>query len=136
MQLTGHELILFIEALTACGIAVALLAKVLRWAFKGHLDEDIHKVVVFLSLVAGYAQYFDQIHTILPPYVLGVSVPAIYGVSQLAYKIAKATTALLNKTQAAADAPLSPTPPTDLNAISSTWTNSKIPEIASTEANF
>lgn len=103
MQLNGHELIVLATTLGLGGVAVSLAAKLLKKVAKGHLDQDIHKVVLALTAVASGAQYFQQLHATLPPTVLGISGASIYGVSQLVYRASTWTTGALGKVQAKAD---------------------------------
>ena len=108
MELTSQAISLFLVATGAGGFGVFLVAWVLKKTLKNHLDNDIHAIVVVLSALAAVAQYFEQIHATLPPYILGVSLASIYGVSQVIYKVSKFSGTLANNVQKVAD-----TTPTD-----------------------
>lgn len=105
MQLNGHELIIFLSTLSGSGLGIYVAGKLLKKVSRGHLDNDIHKVVITLSAIAGYLQYADQLHAVLPPYFMGVSVSSIYGFSQIAYKVIEWSIDRLTRVQAAETAP-------------------------------
>ena len=66
------------------GVAVSVLAELLKKVFGLNSKKVIHFLVAALAFVAAGLQYVTSLHN-LPPQVLGVSTPAIYGFSQFAY---------------------------------------------------
>ncbi len=84
----------FALSLPAAGIGVVVLAQAVKKVFGMDNDTFIHFMVILVSIAATLASYVLQYKN-LPPVVLGVSGPAIYGFSQGLYKTAKALNDLL-----------------------------------------
>ena len=82
---TTNELLKILGTLLAGGVGITFLAKITKRYVKIE-DWVLHTLVVALAAVAGVLQYVYQFHSSLPPAILGVSVPALYGYSQLLYK--------------------------------------------------
>src|SRR5205823_5312229 len=86
----------FLLSLPAAGVGVVVLAQVIKRLFGMDSDKAIHFMVILVSGAASLASYVLQYKN-LPPYVLGMSGPAIYGFSQGLYKTAKVLSDLLPK---------------------------------------
>jgi hypothetical protein len=99
MVLTGHEIIGLLQVFFGGGVAVSIVAYAFTKLFGLESGKVIHTMVVGLTTVAAGAQYLLSLKSI-PPTVLGVSAPAIYGVSQLVYKGAKAANTFMGEVQA------------------------------------
>src|SRR2546425_12928174 len=94
----------FLLSLPAAGIGVMILAQVIKKLFGMDSDKAIHFMVILVSGAASLASYVLQYKN-LPPVVLGMSGPAIYGFSQGLYKTAQALKGLLPRVSVALDKP-------------------------------
>lgn len=88
MVLNGHEIIILLTSILGSGAGVTLFAQLLKKLFRLKVSSVIHLFVVAITAIAAGAQYVFQLKSI-PPDVLGISGPAIYGVSQFIYKDSK-----------------------------------------------
>jgi deferrochelatase/peroxidase EfeB len=88
MQLDTDIILKSLGVIVASGVGVSLVAQLLKKQLKLQANAVIHTVVVVLASLAAFAQYFQQIHSQLPPVVLGISTTAIYGISQIVFKYA------------------------------------------------
>lgn len=95
----------FLVSLAASGVGVVLLAQVIKKLFGMSSDAFIHLMVVLVSGLGALASYILQYKN-LPPEVLGVSGPAIYGFSQGLYKTVKILSDLLPRISAALHKPV------------------------------
>lgn len=68
------------------GLLVSLVAQAIKKTAGLKSGAVIHTAVVALASAGAAAQYVIQIHSKIPPVVLGISGPAIYGISQAVYK--------------------------------------------------
>ncbi|HEX4774843.1 MAG TPA: hypothetical protein VH234_04980 [Candidatus Saccharimonadales bacterium] len=100
MVLSTHELLALVAATLGGGLGVTLVAHLFKNVFKLESSAVIHTLVVALSAVAAGAQYVQQIHSSIPPVVLGISGPAIYGFSQIIYRYTGYGTSFLGKVRA------------------------------------
>jgi hypothetical protein len=82
---TTNQLITLLTTLLGGGVGITFIAHATRKYAKIE-GKVLHTLVVALSVGAGVLQYIYQFHSSLPPAILGVSVPALYGYSQLLYK--------------------------------------------------
>lgn len=88
----------FLLSLPAGGVLVVLIAQAIKKFCGMDSDKAIHAMVMLVSLAATAAAYVIEFKN-LPPTILGVSGPAIYGFSQGVYHLAKALGTLLPKVQ-------------------------------------
>lgn len=132
MVLTGHEIIAVLTALAVSGVLASVIGQGVKKTLGLKTDSVIHTMILAVSTVLGYAQYIMQVHSKLPPEVLGISVSAIYGVSQIVFKYASYATNFLTDVQAAADAPAPATSTTIINNAAAVPT----PSVTTPEADF
>lgn len=83
---TTHSLLMILATTLGGGVGVHLFANVFKKLFKLKSSAVIHTMVVALASVAAGLQYVQQIHAVIPPVILGISGPAIYGFSQIIYR--------------------------------------------------
>lgn len=109
---TTHNLLLTLGTLLAGGIGVHLVANLLKRLFGLKSSSVIHTMVLALAAVASGMQYFWQLHSNLPPVVLGISTTTVYGFSQIIYRYAGYASDFLGKVNAyqASVAPASQAP--------------------------
>jgi hypothetical protein len=79
---------IFLDALLASGVGIVLVAQLVKKLFGMDSEKAIHAMVVGVSALSSVVAYVLQFKG-LPLTVLGISVPASYGVSQVLYKTAK-----------------------------------------------
>jgi hypothetical protein len=106
----------YLLTLAGSGVGVVLLAQLIKKAWGMNSDAFIHAMVVLVSAVATLASYILQYKN-LPPIILGISGPAIYGFSQGLYKSAKVLGDLLPRIQAALRKPANTVSPEAAAAV-------------------
>jgi hypothetical protein len=88
MVLNGHEILVLLGVALGGGLGVSLVSQFLKRVAGLQSAAAIHTMVIGLTSVAAFAQYVTELHSTLPPTVLGISATTIYGFSQLIYKYA------------------------------------------------
>lgn len=114
---TTHSLVVVLGTLLAGGVGVHLAANILKKFFGLKSSSVIHTLVLALAAVASGMQYFWQIHSSLPPVILGISTTTVYGFSQIIYRYSGYTSDFLGKVKAYNDS-IAPQPASaSLNAV-------------------
>lgn len=99
MQIDNQIIFQLIGGIVASGLAVNLTAQFLKKKAGVRSGAIIHTVVVLLSAITALTQYIEQIHAKLPLTILGVSGPAIYGLTQFVFKYASYGSKFANDVQ-------------------------------------
>jgi hypothetical protein len=97
--MTISSVVAILSAMLGGGVGVYLVAGVVKKLFGLNSAAAVHLMVLATAAVAAGAQYVLTMKD-LPPQVLGVTTPAIYGVSQAVYNWSKQIGGVLNKVQA------------------------------------
>lgn len=105
MVLTTHEILVLLGGIFGGGVAATLVAQLLKKLFRLKVSSAIHIMATAVAGIAAGAQYIISIKSKIPPEILGISGPAIYGWSQLVYKNSKYTKGFLLTVAAKAVAP-------------------------------